>query len=724
MRRAILITMSMLLALSSLRAEAGDGARATPPGLVDFENDVMPVFTRFGCNAGSCHGAAVGRGGFRLSLYGGDPDADHRAIVRQLEGRRVNLASPGDSLLLAKPTFALDHGGGFRFDVDSEAALLLREWIAQGAGSGSTRRLERFDVAPDRHVGEPAGEPIPLLATAHFDDGESADVTRWTVFSAEDPSAVEIDGKTAEARVSRPGRHLVIARFLGHVEPIEFVVPPGEMAVDLSGEPRHNLIDGFVLDALEVLRIPPSAPADDAAFLRRVTLDLTGRLPTPEAVLAFLGDSAPDRRTTLVDRLLRSDEFTSYWTLRLARLFRVRAEGRGPNRELAGAIAYHDWLSEQIRAGVGFDEIARAVLLASGDTHRNGPANFYRTVPGPRAQAEFVGEVFLGSRLRCANCHDHPLDRWTQDDYHGLAAIFSKVRGGRIVEPDPDGDVIHPATREPAIPRLPGTVHLRDAEDGRAALASWLTDRDNPFFSRAIVNRLWARLMGRGLVEPVDDFRATNPPTHPQLLDALAEDFEEHGYRLRRTLRLIATSSSYARQAAATGADALDDRFYSHHLRTPLGPEVLADAYSDVLGIPELYGEEPPGTRAVSLVDPETPSRSLDVLGRCGRVDSCEAEGQSTAGLPRSLHLFNGPLLNARIGAPGGRLDRLIARGAGPMQVVDAFYLAALGRHLSGEERRFWADRLDEQRPAAEQRAILEDMVWGLLASTEFRSNH
>ncbi|WP_169977787.1 DUF1549 and DUF1553 domain-containing protein [Tautonia rosea] len=712
------------LVLSLAMAEYGSAAGSARADRVDFENDVMPLFTRFGCNAGVCHGAAVGRGGFGLSLYGGNPDADAQAIVRQLEGRRINLAHPEESLLLAKPTLALDHGGGFLFEEDSEAAVLLRDWIAQGAETESSRRQVRVVVKPDRHLGEFLDEPIPLRVTAHYSDGSLADVTRWAVFSVEDPSAVAIDQDEAIARVSRAGRHIVIARYLGHVEPIEFIVPPGKAPIDLSSEPRRNFIDEHLLEMLEMLRIPPSPLADDATFLRRVTLDLTGRLPTPEEVDAFLADPGLSKREERVERLLRSDEFSSYWTLQLAKLFRVRPSGRGPNRELEGATAYHRWLAEQVRDDAGYDTIARSVLLAEGDTHHNGPANFSRTGNGPREQAEFVSELFLGSRLRCANCHDHPLDRWTQDDYHGLAAIFAKVKGGRVIEPDPDGDVIHPATLEPARPRIPGEAFLQDAGGERAALADWLTDRDNPVFSRAIVNRLWARMMGRGLVSPVDDFRSTNPATHPELLNLLAEDFEENGYRLRHTIRLIATSVSYAREATALDANAFDDRFSSHALRRPLEPEVLADAFSDVLGIPEPYGDEPLGTRAVALIDSAVPSRSLEVLERCDRVESCEDEGSTAGGLPQALHLINGPLLNARIGASGGRLDRLIHAGMTPLQIIDAFFVAALGRHLSDKERRFWEDHVDDDRPADEQRALLEDMVWGLLASDEFRTNH
>ena len=299
------------------------------------------------------------------------------------------------------------------------------------------------------------------------------------------------------------------------------------------------------------------------------------------------------------------------------------------------------------------------MILATGDSHQIGPANFYRTVDGPREQAEFMSELFMGARLRCANCHNHPLDRWTQDDYHGLAAIFAKIEGGQVVKVKPSGEVIHPATRDQAIPRIPGDRFLSaDISDGRVELANWLTESDNPYFAKAIVNRLWKRMMGRGLVEPVDDFRSTNPATHPDLLTKLADDFVAHGYDLRHTLRRIALSATYARSVNALPRNTADDRFYSHALRKPLEPEVLADAISDVLGVPDKYGDEPEGTRAVSLFDPNTKSDALDILGRCAREASCESSTGPIGGLPRKLHLFNGALLNARIGAPTSPIFR------------------------------------------------------------------
>lgn len=721
----IVLVASTFFGSAGLAQERRPGAKRT--AAVDFENDLIPVFTKFGCNAGACHGAAIGRGGFKLSLFGGNPRADFDAVVRQLEGSRINLAHPEQSLVILKPTESLTHGGGQRFDLDHESTRLLLNWIRQGAGQDSRRSLKRVEISPRKHVADALGQTVALRATAHFSDGSSRDVTRWTVFKAEDSSAVKIDPASGQSRALRRGRHIIVARYLTEVVPIEIIVPLNDSRVDLAAEPRHGFIDEEVLDSLATLALPVSPIADDATCLRRLTLDLTGRLPTADKVRSFLADSNPNKRRALVEELLGSDAFTEYWTLQLATLLRIRPQGRNVVGEgdSQGAATYHEWLTDQVRRGVGYDRLARSVILASGDSHENGPANFYRTTKDPRKQAEFMSELFMGSRLRCANCHNHPLDRWTQDDYHGLAAIFARIEAGRVVEIKPTGRVIHPRTLETAIPRIPGDVFLSDEiVDGRDELAKWLTRPGNPYFARAIVNRLWQRMMGRGLVEPPDDFRATNPATHPALLDKLADDFIKNGYRLRHTLRRIAGSVTYQRSANATPGNRNDDRFYSHAARERLEPEVLADAISDVLGVADKYGDEPSGTRAVTLVNPRTSSLSLDILGRCVRDESCESPTAATGGLPQKLHLFNGALINARIRVPGSRLNKMISGGKSSTDIVSEFYMVALNRPPTPAEQQFWKNKLDALTSADQQHEFLEDFVWGLLTCREFVTNH
>lgn len=684
---------------------------------IDFDTRVIPVLTKAGCNTGACHGAAAGRGDFRLSLYGSDPEFDHRSIAFELEGRRVNLANPDESLLLLKATESINHGGGPRLEFEGPGVKLLQQWIDEGASRKSSTPLKQFSVQPRSTVLSGVGETIDLQAAAEFSRGDLDDVTKWTVFTSEDPAAVEIDSETGSARAIRRGRHIVVARYLDHVVPIEIIVPLSHDSVDLDDEPRSNFVDDHILQTLEVLRLPVSPQADDAAFLRRLTLNLTGRLPTLKMQDEYLRSKDSNKRRQLVDRLLSSDDFTEYWTLRFAKLLRIRSQ---PG-DAKAALTYHSWLKKQINDGVGYDQFARELLTASGDTHQVGPASFYRTVSGPREQAEFTSEFFMGTRLRCANCHNHPLDRWTQDDYHGLAAIFAKVKQGRIIQVAANGEVSHPRTGEAAVPKIPGERFL-DEQDGRSGIAEWLTDSRNPFFAKAAVNRLWKAMMGRGLVEPTDDLRATNPATHPLLLAELAEDFVRHGYDLRHTLRVIALSNAYGRTSQAVPENQSDDRFYSHAFSKPLEPEVLADAIADVSGVFDQYSNHPAGTRAVSLFDPKIASETLEVLGRCSREESCETNGEASGGMTLKLHLLNGPLLNQRIASTEGRLSKFLTAGVSTEEIVARFYRLALCREVSVAEREFWREKLAAS--SGEDREVLEDFLWSLLTCREFVTNH
>jgi hypothetical protein len=706
--------VSILLMLTVL-VSASPGE--TPP---DFDNQIVPLLTKSGCNAGACHGAAVGRGGFKLSLYGGDPEFDYRSIVLERKGRRVNLSRPGQSLLLLKPTESIVHGGGTRLEYEGDGAKLLEDWIRGGAARGSSQTLRELKVAPRRRVIDRIGESVPLGAVARFSDGSSRNVTRWTVFTPEDEAAVEVDPESGSARLLRRGRHVVVARYLDRVVPIELIVPLTDEPVDLSGHPRRNFIDDEILGTLETLRLPVAPPADDATFLRRITLDLTGRLPSIEETFAFEADPDSEKRDALIDRLLDSEEFNDYWTLRLAQLLRIRSQ---PGDQQA-ARTYHAWLRGRIADGTPYDRLARELLTASGDSHQHGPANFHRTAGGPREQAEFVSELFLGNRLRCANCHNHPLDRWTQDDYHGLAAIFARTSRGRIIEETGSGEVIHPRSGEAATPRIPGVRMLDSGDDGRGELAAWLTSPDNPYFARAFVNRLWQAMLGRGLVEPTDDLRATNPATHPALLDRLAADFTEHGCDLRHTLRRIARSDTYQRSSRSTPANAHDDRYYSHALVRPLVPEVLADAIFEVTGVADAFPDHPPQTRAVTLFDPLIESETLDVLGRCDRSESCEAGTATTDGLTRQLHLLNGPLLNRRVADPEGRLARLLASEMSSEEIVEEFYRRALSRPPTAEETQYWRRQLSAATTPQAERELLQDFFWSLLTCREFVTNH
>ncbi|MEE2642055.1 MAG: DUF1553 domain-containing protein [Planctomycetota bacterium] len=692
-------------------------------GAVDFKNDLIPMFTRLGCNAGKCHGSAIGRGGFRLSLYGGTPEADYDEIVRRLGGRRINLTDPELSLIYQKPAEFVEHGGGSIIGADDPNAQLLIKWIQQGAKYVEHRQLQRVDVIPKRFVATKVGAQIPLKVVAHYDDGSTRVVTNLTQFVADDASAVSIDSDNATAKVVRPGRHIVIARYSTQVIPIEIVVPVTESAVDLSGETRSNFVDKEILDSLAQLCLPVSPEVDDSTFLRRITLDLTGRLPEHKKE----PHSTRLNRQALVDALLASEEFVDFYSLKLAKLFRIQSkiDKNKATTTPEAARAFHDWLARQLRDGVGYDQMARKIITASGDSSRYGPATFFTLVEDPRLQTEFVTEVFMGSRMKCANCHNHPLDKWTQDDFHGLTAMFSKLTRSQVIRLNPIGRNIHPNTGEAALMKIPGGDFLpADTKDGRGEFVDWLTARENPYFAKAIVNRLWKSLMGRGLVAPVDDFRSTNPATHPALLNQLAEDFIENGYDIRHTLQVIAMSSTYARSANPPRGIEVDDRFYSHVTAKPLEAEVLADAISDVLGVAGKYGDEAPGTRAVELRDGAIRSDALDILGRCDRTNSCEGAPSPTGPLAQKLHLFNGELLNSRIGAEGGRLDKLIKSRKTALEIAREFYQVALTRQPNRQEIKFLSQLFDDRKSSAQQREVLEDFVWSIVTCKEFVTNH
>jgi hypothetical protein len=654
-----------------------------------------------------------------LSLWGADPAADYEAMVHAFEGRRVNTSRPEASLIFAKPSGYLDHGGGHVLDEDGAGARRLLDWIHSGAPRGGQRKLTRFEISPQRHLSPTVPANVSLRALATFDGGSPEDVTQWTAFTPSDPSAIVVDAERGVARILRRGQHVLIARFLDQVVALQWTVPLNAQPFNQSGFSRTNFIDDEILLALANLRLPVSPPADDAAYLRRVSLDLTGRLPMPETVDSFLLDRSLDKRERLVDSLLASDAFIDYWTLFFSRLLRVHSL---PN-EQQGMRAYARWLRQQIASDAPVNKLARELILATGDAHSVGPANFGRMVPDARAHAELVGQFFLGMRLGCANCHNHPLDRWTQDDYHGLAAIFARIDRGRQVRLLPRGAVTNLRTNEPAIPRIPGERYLPGEGDRRQALADWLTSGDNLYLAQATVNRLWRAMFGRGLVEPTDDLRQTNPASHPELLDRLANDFATSGFRLRRTLRLIALSGTYARSERTLPENAADDRFYSHALARPLGPEVLADAISDVTGVPEVYDGQAVGTRAVQIVDPLAPAVALDILGRCTRVASCDEGGSQGGGLPAQLHLLNGDVINRKLADEKSRLRQRIRDGRTNEQIVDEFYVRAFSRHATAAELGRWRERLDTLDPN-ERELRLEDFVWSLLNSRHFRENH
>ncbi|WP_406700469.1 DUF1549 and DUF1553 domain-containing protein [Singulisphaera sp. Ch08] len=693
----------------------GNVAHAVSPP--DFATRVIPVLTKAGCNAGSCHGAALGRGGFRLSLLGYDPDVDHESLVQEFEGRRVNTSRPERSLALRKATGNLDHEGGTRLARGGEGYRIVRDWIAGGALRGAGGSPRSLRVEPAATTLPATGQSVPLNVIASFEDGTTEDVTRWAVYTPADPTAVQCS-PLGEVTVLRRGRAAIMVRFLGAVGCATVTVPLADAPARVVQRLRANFIDDHINRTLEELGLDQTPRADDASVLRRIRLDLTGQLPTPKEVDDFLADRSPGKLARLVDQLLANPEFVDHWAYKWGDLLRIESGRLGT----AGATAFHTWIRDQIVRNTPLDRMVRELVLALGDGDQVGPANFSRVPGDARSQAEFVSQVFLGVRLQCANCHDHPLDRWTQDDYHGLAAIFARLDHGREVRLRPRGEVIHPGTGLAAAPRIPGDRFLKGEVDPREAFAQWLTASKNPYLARSVVNRIWRELMGRGLVEPVDDHRTTNPATHPALLNELARDFIASDFDTKHVIRTIMASEAYRRESGANPGRIPDDQFYSHALARPLPPHVLVDAVTRVTGVAEPLGNLPVGTTAGSLGDSRVPSTTLDLLGRCPRESGCATTPGASGSLALALHAINGTWLNGKIAAPDGRLHRLLREGRSDPEIVVEFYRIALGREPTDGERTHWKREIAAGGEAGRTDS-LEDFVWALILSAEFTQN-
>ena len=710
------MTIAVWLMVSALLVSEPESSTA-PATMIDFDSQIVPLLTHAGCNAGACHGASAGRGGFHLSLFGSDPKSDYEAIVIFAEGRRVNLVEVTKSLVIAKPLGLLDHGGGEVLEEGSSSVPILRRWLQQGATRGSQRQLKELRVEPAESIATTLNQPKTLRAIATFSDGEEADVTDWTVFRSDDPASVEILHGPTRAQCLRPGKHLIMARFWNRVVPVSLL-----LAYDSNQNnpqrvsPSASFVDVEIDSHLSKLNLTANDLVDDATFLRRLRLDLTGRLPSPEELQVFLAETGSGKRAQKIDVLLASEEFSSFWALRLARWFKLR----GSPEEPQATQAYSDWIVRSMESRRPYNEMVRELLTSTGDSHVFGAANFTRTASDARQHAELVSSVLMGTRIQCANCHNHPFAAWTQDDYHGLAAIFARFDRTRTVSLKKQGSVTNVRTGESAVPRIPGVRNLEDAESALDTFTKWILDKDNSHFSKAIVNRLWDAMMGRGLVAGIDDFRETNPPSHPQLLDRLATDFVEQGYDLRHTLRIIATSDAYARSSKHQSQKNELEQWYGASTSKSLLPEVLLDAIEDVLDS-SVTNHDQTRQRAISWLDPTHASPDLDALGRCSKSEACQSQGQQQ-GLAAKLHAINGDLLNRRIADKGGRLQSYFRVSMSPPQIMEDFYLRAMSKHPMDEQRSTWLSELNAL-PREEQVRWLEDFVWALLSSQEFSTN-
>jgi hypothetical protein len=695
---------------------------------VSFSRDVEPVLTRLGCNGGACHGSFQGRGGLRLSLWGFDPQADYAALVSDARGRRIFAGAPETSLFLLKPTLGVPHAGGRRLEAGAEAYNILKSWIEQGLARPGIDdpTVAELHVEPAESVLQPGNE-VSLRVTATWSGGESRDVTRWSRFESRSEPVATI---TPEGRVTAvsAGRSIVTVLFGGQAAAIPVTIPSSEPS---TLEFRaYNFIDEHLAGEWNKLGIAPASDATDTEFVRRAYLDIIGTLPTPDEVREFLSASNPHKREQLIDALLARPEYADFWALQWSDRLKIHRRSLGEK----GLASFNGWLKQALRDDRPFDEIVRELLVAQGNLYTSGPVAFYFVDQTPEALAETTAQVFLGVRLQCAKCHHHPFEVWSQDDYYGLAACFARVQrkdtkeggrygGAQAVTLAAAASVTNPATGAAAVPSLLGTplTDLPATSDERAALAAWLTDPANPYFARNVVNRYWGDLFGRGLVEPVDDFRGTNPASHPQLLDQLAADFIEHGYDVKRVIRLICTSHTYQLAAEIAPHRDLDGQFVTHRIPRRLPAEVLLDAVNEAVGVNEPFDNFPVGTRAIALPDPAVTSYFLDVFGRPLRVSGCECERVSRVDLRQVLRLANSDALQTKLSAADGRVAKLVASGQSDEAIIEEFYLSTLSRLPTREEASSAAQYV---ATSSSRQEGLEDVLWTLLNLPEFVFNH
>ena len=705
----------------------------------DFAADVVPILTRAGCNTGGCHGRADGQNGFHLSLFGYDPEGDHRELTRDAGGRRVQPFAPEQSLVLRKATGATPHGGGQRIVPGSQEYAVLREWIAAGApasrgkthGEVAQLAIEPFDLRLDG----PGSAGVRVLA--RYADGHTRDVTRLAQFKINDDSAASVSPEGRVTLLRRAETDLIV-RFGSQVvsSRISTVINP-DLKFDFAALPRENVVDAELFKRLEALKVPPSPRATDAAFLRRVSLDLTGQQPDGAAVREFLADTDPQKRTKKVDELLKREDFVNFWRIKLGDMLQISQA-----RFASGAGPYNAWLGKRLQENAPWDAMVRELLTSIGDptTRDGGPINYALDGTDPKVAAEQTAQRFLGLRLRCAQCHDHPFDVWTQDDYFGLAAIFAKVgrteasmTGAMMNRPRvgvlPKGAVEHLRTKKPAEMRLldHSIVKVGDADDPRKALADWMTRPDNPYFARAAANFVWAQFFGRGIAEPADDLSRANPPVHPELLDALAKHFVEHKYDLRDLIRTVATSEAYGLASTPIAGNEHDTRLFSHHLPRPLTAHQMADALAQVTGVPLLF--QYPGStartakKAIEINDPSVTSALLDAFGRCPRTVGCSSVATPMLSLRQSLLLIGGDAVDGKVSSLGGYLSNLLGEQSPPEpgDLVALLYMRTLCRPPTAEESARWTAEL---KGAPSYREAAEDLFWALLNSREFAFNH
>jgi hypothetical protein len=769
-------------------AAAVDGAAAVRVGVkvtrfadaprVAFANEVVPTLTKAGCNVGGCHGKASGQNGFKLSLFGFEPGEDYEYIVKEGRGRRLFLSAPESSLLLLKATGQIAHGGGKRLEKDAPSYALVHRWIAQGAqGDGpNAPTVQRIEVLPHECVLDRSGTQ-QMIVVAHLRDGSTLDVTHLAQFEANVPEMAAVTSAGLVTATGLPGSTAVMAHFQSHVGVLRVTVPLGAPVVNLP--PARTFIDELVFKQLERLGLPPSPLCDDATFLRRATVDIAGRLPTKDETLQFIAESDPQKYEKLVDRLLASGDHADYFANKWSAVLRNRRPSDKDDPK--PTAAFHAWIRDSLDRNKPYDQFVREILTVEGELGSSPPLVWYREVKEPTAQLEDVAQLFLGQRIQCARCHHHPLEKWSQQDYYGLAAFFSRLevkdevpprkgkkgKNGQPDTPDTPGQpfrvsfkpgpaqALNPRTNQKVRPTGLGGPELTIAPDTdpRQKLADWLTDRDNPYFARALVNRYWKHFLGRGLVDPEDDLRVTNPPGNEELLDALARHFRGHHYDLKDLVRTICTSQVYRLGVEPNAYNVRDTQNFSRFLPRRLPAEVLLDAIDTVTGSKTVFQGVPAATRAVQLPDNQFESYFLSAFGRPDSASACECERSSDASLAQALHLFNSEELLEKIsgrktrppssapadprdkkgkkepakqakadtGPVGGRIRELLADKRSDAEKIQDLYLIALSRKPTRDETDALLAHLKKKN---DPQAAYEDILWALINTKEFLFNH
>jgi hypothetical protein len=721
----------------------------------NFEIDVQPILTRLGCNSGPCHGKQRGQNGFQLSLFGFDSDFDYHSVATEDRGRRVFPTSPEKSLLLMKGTAQAPHGGGKRIDPESPYFKTLHAWIASGMPHAPADAAKPVSVTTEpRQITLRPKQTHQLRVLANYSDGTVRDVTHLAAFSSSDSVTVAVDSDGLVASGPLPGEIAVSARFENLFASTEVTIPlPGSLPKDYFEKlPRYNKVDELVYGRLEKLGIGVSAPADDATFLRRVSLDIIGRLPTAEETQAFLADTCTEKRENLVDSLLERPEYADHWAMKWVDLLRPNPYRVG----IKAVINLDAWIRSQFRENVPYDKFVHDILTASGSTFDVSPATIFRDRREPEEITTVVSQLFLGIRLDCAKCHHHPFEVWSQEDFYGLAAHFARIgRKGvglsppisgseEVMFPGKAGRVEHPRTgvtvdAKPLFEWATGgetkpdsassTPEPRKSEpagdvDLRRTFADWVTAPENPYFGKVIANRIWADLMGRGIVDPVDDIRATNPASNPELLDWLAQDFRATGHDLKHLIRTITTSYVYGLSSQPVERNVGDNRLFSRHYRKRLRAETLLDAVCDVTGVPESFSGAPPGTRAAALWTFRTPNVFLDTFGRPDPNQDPPCERLSEGSVTQALHLMNAPVLQEKIQSDSGIAAQLAKSDAAPEKIVESLYLKCFARSPSERERevalKLFRDEETRKPGSKARRTAVEDLLWALLNTAEF----